>query len=663
MERKIILGLFAVFALITTAVYLNVVSAQSLSGNSNDSDIVAAPAASATLVISQVYPGGGSSSATVTYKKDYVEIKNVSSTAQSLSGLSLQYGSATGNFGSSATNIYTLTNAGTLAAGQYYLVELGTPGTGGADLAPAANESTINLNMSATSGHVVLTNTPIGLGCGATATLCTLPDPRIIDLVAWGVSSQGEGVTTVNNGVALPANTNGGVRKAAGCTDTDNNNNDFDVVVGPIPRNASSALAPCGAGVSIEKKFRAYLNGSNEVPANASTATGFGRLTLNAAGTQVKASFYFSGLSSNTTAGHIHGASVVGVTSGVIFDMTPPTGVTSGSAVDRLWTTVTPAQVADLKAGLWYFNIHTVNFPGGEIRGQIVPFDAAADFDGDARTDISVFRPSEGNWYVNRSSFVPSIAAPTITNFGISTDTLVPGDYDGDGKTDYAVWRPQDTIDLADYYILNSSTFTLSGYAFGLTGDIPIVGDYDGDGKADLACFRGSANATWYIFKTSGTNAEIYQFGLPGDIPMSGDFNGDGKTDLAVFRPSTRFWFWNNATGTPAQNFGAVQWGDATDTPVAADYDGDGKDDVAVYRPAIGGWFIIRSSDGVQVSAQLGAPNDIPVPGDYDGDGSEDIAVFRPSTGIWYFKNSTTGFSTYTFGLSSDKPIPATYHP
>ncbi len=59
-----------------------------------------------------------------------------------------------------------------------------------------------------------------------------------------------------------------------------------------------------------------------------------------------------------------------------------------------------------------------------------------ADFDGDGKTDVSVFRPSEGNWYLNRltDGFV-------AYNFGISTDVLTPADYDGDGKADTSVFR------------------------------------------------------------------------------------------------------------------------------------------------------------------------------------------------------------------------------
>ncbi len=75
-----------------------------------------------------------------------------------------------------------------------------------------------------------------------------------------------------------------------------------------------------------------------------------------------------------------------------------------------------------------------------------------ADFDGDFRSDLSVFRPSEGNWYLQNSS-----TGFTAFNWGIASDTLVPGDYDGDGKTDAAIFRATDSAGVADFYILNSN--------------------------------------------------------------------------------------------------------------------------------------------------------------------------------------------------------------
>ncbi len=284
-----------------------------------------------------------------------------------------------------------------------------------------------------------------------------------------------------------------------------------------------------------------------------------------------------------------------------------------------------------------------------------VSFRSRSDFDGDGRTDVSVFRPSDGNWYINGST-----SGFSAIHWGLSTDTIIPGDFDGDGKADTALWRPSAVDGVADFHILNSNGFTYSGFPWGLPGDIPLTGDYDGDGKVDFAIFRPSTNI-WWLFLSQSQTVASFQFGTTGDIPMVMDFNGDGKTDLAVFRPGNQTWYMSNASGTPAQNFKAVQWGLANDILVPADYDGDGKDDVAVFRPTDGTWYILRSSDGGFAHTQFGANGDIPVPGDYDGDGIDDVAVYR--NGMWFENRSSSGFSAQQFGLGTDTPVPAAYHP
>ncbi len=217
--------------------------------------------ASTTIVISQAYGGGGG--ATGTYLNDYVELKNVSALPQSLSGLSLMYGSATGQFGSSATNIFALP-ATTLAPGQYYLVQLSTAGTGGVALPVTPDATTTNLSMSGVSGKVALVTAAFAANtCGATATPCTLPNAGIVDLVAWGLSNNAEGGASTNGGAVLVP-TQGNVRNGAGCTDTDNNNANFTVVTAPVPRNSSTPAAPCtlAAGVSISGRI---MNGERGI--------------------------------------------------------------------------------------------------------------------------------------------------------------------------------------------------------------------------------------------------------------------------------------------------------------------------------------------------------------------------------------------------------------
>ena len=268
----------------------------------------------------------------------------------------------------------------------------------------------------------------------------------------------------------------------------------------------------------------------------------------------------------------------------------------------------------------------------------------AFDYDGDHKSDISIFRPVDGAWYLQQST-----AGLYGTLFGFDTDKIAPADYDGDGQTDIAVYRPETGI----WYVLNSSDGTVTYYVFGLDEDLPTPSDYDGDGKADISVFRPST-ATWYRQNSSDGSFFGRQFGLPEDKPTVGDFDGDGKADIAIFRPSLGDWYQVNSSDGSVSG---ARFGFGTDVIVPADYDGDGKTDLAVFRPATGIWYITNSSTGEVSYNIFGLPDDIPAPGDFDGDGKADVSVFRPSDGTWYRQNSSDGsFFAYQFGAGGDKP-------
>jgi len=277
-----------------------------------------------------------------------------------------------------------------------------------------------------------------------------------------------------------------------------------------------------------------------------------------------------------------------------------------------------------------------------------------ADFDGDDKTDLSIFRPSEGNWYIQRST-----AGFSAQHFGLATDKLVPGDFDGDGITDIAVFRPSE----GNWYILNSGNSTIRGMHWGTQDDVPFTGDFgfpNGlDGRSDLVVYRPSTQ-TWYVTSGSGEYANP-SFGAVGDVPLVMDPDGDGRMNIAVFRPSNNTWYIGNSLTDPSHNFRAIQWGQSGDSLVPADYDGDNWDDVAVFRPSNGVWYIRKSSDGILIAVQFGTNGDVPVPGDYDGDGRDDQAVYR--AGTWYLNRSTSGFAAAGFGLASDTPVPRAYIP
>jgi len=269
------------------------------------------------------------------------------------------------------------------------------------------------------------------------------------------------------------------------------------------------------------------------------------------------------------------------------------------------------------------------------------------DYNGDGTADFTVYRPSNGTWFVNNV---------LIRQWGNSTDIPVPGDYDGDGKADLAVYRPSTGV----WYIHYSSNDAIQvAKLFGSPGDIPVPGDYNGDGRTDVAVYRPSTSVWYYEFSAPGgtfSGGGAFGWGSPGDKPVPADYNGDGITDFAVYRPSNGFWYIYNGVFR--------NWGDSNDIPVPGDYDGDGKADIAVYRPSTGYWYILYSSNAAQISKLFGSTGDMPVPGDYNGDGRMDVAVYRPSTSVWYYEFSAPG-GTFSgggaigWGSPGDKPVAA----
>ncbi|MEJ7846636.1 MAG: FG-GAP-like repeat-containing protein [Pyrinomonadaceae bacterium] len=295
----------------------------------------------------------------------------------------------------------------------------------------------------------------------------------------------------------------------------------------------------------------------------------------------------------------------------------------------------------DLKYGLTILDASQIAAPNKNI---------ISDFDGDGKTDFSVYTPATGQWITENSSN----GGTNAVNWGLPGDIIAAGDYDGDGKTDRAVWRPSN----GTWYVVYSSGF-LGETRFGLTGDVPAAADYDADGKTDFAVWRPS-NGTWYILQST-LGYRQQQWGLNGDKVLTGDYEGDGKADLAVWRPSNGTWYIIRSSSSIA----IIQsWGLNGDKPLFADFDGDGQTELTVYRPTETNWYIFNSITNAITIYPFGFADDTPIPADYDGDGKADIAVYRPGTNVWYRVGSVgETYNERLFGSAGDKASPSSVQP
>lgn len=193
-------------------------------------------AVSADVRIAQVYSGGGSSSATAAFKKDYVVLFNNAGTDINISNWAVEYASATGTWGSAATNYFVFPANTWIAGCSYLLVACGAAGTGGADLPMTPDFLTTNMNMSGTAGKVGLFNAlNVAAACGAET------PGTLVDKMAWatGTCPEGASVTgTINVTTAF-------VRGGNGALDTDNNATDFSIVPAPVPFYSATPATAC----------------------------------------------------------------------------------------------------------------------------------------------------------------------------------------------------------------------------------------------------------------------------------------------------------------------------------------------------------------------------------------------------------------------------------
>ena len=418
----------------------------------------------------------------------------------------------------------------------------------------------------------------------------------------------------------------------------------------------------CAASVAAQQRFVAALDGAQEVPANASAGKGTCTIVLNAAQTQITVNCTFSGLGTNLSAAHIHGNAAPGTNAGVLFGFTGLPTATSGS-IGPLTFSVTPAQLADMRAHRYYVNLHTASIPGGEIRGQIKQAHTVTDFDGDGRSDPTVFRQSANQFWMDHSLN----ANWTIAIHGTGTGDIFLNntcDFDGDGRFDPLLLK-LDAGSIATWSIFQSATNTIRTFVFGnfsaASLDTLAISDYDGDGIQDPAVFRRSTGDWWVIQSTAPTFQFVQHWGAPNDFPSIGDYDGDGKADLTAVRVESGarvWWIRSSIDGS----FRRIPFGvSATDGVfffAPFDIDGDSRQDIAVNRNQGGTrtFHVLRSSDGAYVQIGWGLTSDTALFGDYDGDGRTDLVARRNIGGTWVWhilRSSDQTLQLYWWGIAT----------
>ena len=180
--------------------------------------------AEGSIVISQVYGGGGNSGAT--YRNDFIELFNRGTNAVILSGWSVQYASAAG----STWQVTPL--SGTIAPGSYYLIQEAAGAGGGAALPAADATGSIPISVSAGKIALVSNSVPLSVTCPIGAT-------NVADFVGYGSANCAE-----TDPAESHSNTTSIRRNFNGCMETENNGTDFSEA-GALPRNGASPAHRC----------------------------------------------------------------------------------------------------------------------------------------------------------------------------------------------------------------------------------------------------------------------------------------------------------------------------------------------------------------------------------------------------------------------------------
>lgn len=184
---------------------------------------------------------------------------------------------------------------------------------------------------------------------------------------------------------------------------------------------ASIALLSASPVLAEQINFSATLTGTAETPPNDATGTGTLRATLDTDANTFTWAIAYDGLSGPATAAHFHGPAAEG-------EKAPPVVPIEGDLASPIDGSVTlsDAQEADLEAGLWYFNIHTEQYPDGELRGQVMQAGTGMSSEMSSSSELSSELSSMASDAVSdASSALPDASASADVSASAETSTSV----------------------------------------------------------------------------------------------------------------------------------------------------------------------------------------------------------------------------------------------